>query len=115
MQFYEKLYVSDKIKHPGVVKWKLRHRAGMADVYVITLPEGSSMPEFMHNAFLYQKYYRSAPLLIIGLAEGRDDATDLTVRIIKEAVDRSGNADVRAFLFPGGCAEEGTHGREEHK
>ncbi|MDO4284334.1 MAG: hypothetical protein Q4C60_03270 [Eubacteriales bacterium] len=104
MYFYKKLYVSDKIRHPSLVKWKLRHQAGQLTVYVLILCEDGmdNQLELMHSAFLQQPFYRKNPPYIIGLAAGQSDGIELIRRIVQEVYDHTGTTDVRAYLFPHG-------------
>lgn len=102
MHFYRRLYISDKIRYPNLVKWKLRHGAGQLSVYVIVLPESSTMPEIIHSAFLGQPWYRDNPPWILGIARGREDAIDLVRRMIQDALDHTGSPDIRGYLFPYG-------------
>lgn len=115
MQFYKHLYISDHIKHPGYLKWRLKRHAGSLDVYVITLcstdepvapEEGANQIEFYHNAFLQQPYYRHHAPYIIGLASGRTEAVRLCARIVQEAVTATGSANVYPYLFPSGRITE---------
>lgn len=99
MLFYKRLYVSDKIKDPEMIKWRLRHRSGMISVYVLMLSRDCTRIDIMHSAFLQEKFYRSDPLYIIGLACDKDDAISLYADIVKEAVNKTGSTDVVSFLF----------------
>lgn len=99
MEFYRELYVSDKIEHPGIVRWKLRHHAGQPLVYVISLPEDSERPEILHSVYLQEKYYRQNCPLIIGIASGRDDADELLGKILQETLEKTGTINVRDYLL----------------
>lgn len=115
MRFYKNLYTSDNIKHPGLLKWRLRRHAGSLDVYVITLceydelhepaPDGNQL-EFYHCAFLQQPFYRNHEPFIIGIARGRSAAIALCARIVQDAVTQTGRPDVCSYLFPDGCTME---------
>lgn len=115
MQFYRKLYISDKIRHPGILRHRLKRHAGSLDVYVIALcgmddpavpAAGENQLEFYHNIFLQQPYYRQHTPYIVGLACGRADAIALCARIVQEAVAATGRADVCSYLFPSGQITE---------
>lgn len=115
MRFYRNLYISDKIKHPGILQWRLKRHAGRLDVYVIALcstdepgrpAAGDNQFEFYHNAALQQPYFRRHTPYIIGLASGRGDAIQLCARIVQEAVAATGSADVYPYLFPSGLIAE---------
>ncbi len=110
MLFYEHLYVSHRIKHPNYIKWRLQHNAGSLGVYVVMLSgdplrnpgPGENQIEFVHNAFLQQKYYKENPPYVIGLCAGRWDAIMMCADLVQEALDATGRPNVRAFLFPDG-------------
>lgn len=115
LRFYRKLYISDRIRHPDILKWRLQHRAGSLDVYVITLcrdpedgapPAGGNQLEFYHNAFLQQPWYRQHDCYVVGLAKGRRDAMDLCVRIVEESLAATGTPYVYPYLFPEGEIKE---------
>lgn len=100
MKFYKNLYVGEGIKHPGTVKWKLRHNAGQFQLYVIALAAGNDQLEIYHCAFLQQKYYRKHPPYIIGIAKKYEDALDIVVEITEAALARDGYPDLKKYLFP---------------
>lgn len=107
MRFYRNLYLSPNIRHPEVLKWRLRHHAGNLAVYVITLSgddpvsgPGENQLEFCHCVFLHQPYMRKQDPMIIGIAEGRLQAFELVTRIVQDCLDATGSCDLKAFLFP---------------
>lgn len=105
MYFYDQLFVSEKIKHPELVKWRLQHNAGQLAAYVILLPFSPDAPqqlEICHCWNLQQPYYRENEPFVLGLAQGRKDAIELVRKIVQMVYEESGNADIRSHLFPGG-------------
>ena len=102
MKFYKNLYIGEGIKHPNIVKWKLRHNAGQFQVYVIALAARRDQLEIYHCAFLQQKYYKKHPPYIIGVAKKYEEALDIVVEITKAALERNGYPDLKKYLFPEG-------------
>lgn len=102
MKFYKKLYIGGTITNPEKVKWKLKHRAGQVNVYVIALAGGNAQLEIYHSAFLQQKYYKKHPPYIIGISSGYEEAVELVVEITEKSVAETGTANLKEFLFPAG-------------
>ncbi len=107
MYFYKELYVGPSIRDPEAVKNNLRIGKGQFTIYVICLspskPEiGANQLEIMHCVNLQQPYYKEYPPYIIGIASGRIEAIELVRKMVQEAYDHTGSADVRAYLFPHG-------------
>lgn len=99
MKFYKNLYIGETIKNPNKVKWKLRCNAGQLNVYVIALAPGRDYLEIYHSGILKQKYYRKYPPFIIGIANGYEEAMNMVVRIVEEALSITGSPDVKKYLF----------------
>lgn len=98
MKFYKNLYVGDTVKNPEKVKWKLKHRAGQMNIYVIAFAEGSDQLEFYHCAFLKQKYYRKHAPYIIGIANGREEAVEIVERIAMECFKAGRGGNLKDYL-----------------
>lgn len=109
MYFYQNLYVSNKIEHPGRVKWRLRHQAGQFSVYLLLLccAESKNQLEIINSAFLQQPFYKKNRPLILGIAAGRNDAMDMAVGLIEDAYACTGTGDIRSYLFPEGVVIKG--------
>lgn len=100
MRFYQNLYIGGTIKDPAKVKWKLKHRAGQLNIYVLALADGENQLEIYHCAFLQQSYYRKHPPYIIGICSGYEEAVDLVIEITQKAVAETGKANLKDYLFP---------------
>ena len=68
MKFYRHLYVSESIRNPEKVKWKLRANAGQFSIYIIALAKSDDQLDIFHCALLQQKFYDKEDLFIVGLA-----------------------------------------------
>lgn len=99
MKFYKNLYIGDSIKKPDKIKRKLKKYAKLNNVYVITYTEQNRQLEIYHCAMLQQFYYKENPPYIIGMAGSQDEANQIICRIAEEAVSRTGQPDLVAYLF----------------
>lgn len=107
MKFYKNLYVSPNIKNVPAVKWRLKHEAGNLALYVIVpsendpvYHEGGNQLDMMHCANLQQPWARKKDWLIVGIAEGRAESFELIRQITQDCLDRRGDVNLKAFLFP---------------
>lgn len=101
MVFYDKMYVSPRIRNPRKIKKDLVRGKGHLTIYVLVLargPQGRPQLEFMHCSNLQTQYYRARPPFIVGLAEGRTDAVELVETITTEAFNMTGQWDAAQYL-----------------
>ncbi len=113
MFFYHNLYVSDRIRDPLKIRRRLTRNMRCPGIYIIAAdPEGGSAGKaFLLDAvFLRTGWYKEHPPYIIGLALGREDAMELTGRILLEALEETGRADITGYLFPHGIRKTGGAG-----
>ena len=93
-----RLYISENVRNAAYVKWRLK-RGSFPNVFLIT--EAPGMPAniaFLHARVLQQAYYREHPLKVYGIAQGKEDAKKLLVRISDEAYASGFAGDLKAFL-----------------
>ena len=100
MKWYSKLYVGDSIAgKAGKIKWKIRHRAGTIDIYVISF---ASNPENLLDVIpaneLMQRGYPKKHMKVIGLAKGYEEALQVVATIIEETYQNTGDVDVWYYL-----------------
>lgn len=100
MRFYRHLYCSDSLKkRKRKIIWKIRHNAGQISVYVITMSDQEEEQlEIFHSGQLLQKYYRTHPPYIIGIADGYQGALELTRGIAEEVYRKTGGLDIKSYL-----------------
>lgn len=101
MKFYKNLYIGDTVKNPDKIKRKLKRHAKLTNVYVIVYVEKDRRLEIYHSMMLLQSYYREHPPLVVGIAGNRDEANRIICRMVEEAVQNTGKADLIAYLFSG--------------
>lgn len=100
MKFYKNLYVGDTVKKPDKIKRKLKKYAKLNNVYLIAYMTENRRIEIYHSLMLQQYYYKENPPYIIGIAGSREEAARIICRIAEEAVNKTGKADLAAYLFP---------------
>lgn len=99
MRFLKEMYVGNGIKNTQRVKWKLKHGAGMVDVYVISISNGSDQLDCTLCSYFKQKAIRENVGLIVGLAKGYSEAKELMVSMIEEALQETGSANVKEYIL----------------
>ena len=79
MKFYKNLYVGDTVKKPGKAIKKLKRHKLQPGLYVIACDGDTGQLAIYHSQLLSQRYYKeNPPACIVGLANGREEAFDLT-------------------------------------
>ena len=102
MRFHNNLYLGESIKHPELVKWKLRVAAGQFKVHLLVISQnGNDQLECFHNALLKQKFFRRQDLYVVGIAANYDEAVALIQRIAEECVKETGTGNIKEFLLSG--------------
>ena len=99
MRFLKEMYVGEGVKNKQKVMWKLKHGAGMLDIYVISLSNGSDQLDCMKCSYFKQKAIRDNVGLIVGLAKGYAEAQKLIVSMIEESLKETGSANVKEYLI----------------
>ena len=99
MRFLKEMYVGEGIKNKQKVLWKLKHGAGMVDIYVISLSNGSDQLDCMKCSYFKQKVIRDNVGLIVGVAKGYSEAQNLMISMIEESFRETGSANVKEYLM----------------
>lgn len=99
MRFLKEMYVGEGIKNKQKVMWKLKHGAGMLDIYVISLSNGNNQLDCMKCSYFKQKAIRDNVGLVVGLAKGYSEAQNLMVSMVEEAFRETGSANVKEYLI----------------
>ena len=106
--FAQNLYVGDSVRNLKQVKWKLTHGAGQVSVFLLAeAPENHAELAVIHAGFLTQDYYRTRPLKVYGIANGRQEANELLVRISDEAVKAGYPGALKAYVDARGARTAG--------
>lgn len=99
MKFYKNLYIGDTINNPDKIKRKLKKYAKLTNVYVIVYVEKDRRLEIFHSVMLQQYFYKENPPYVIGIAGSQEEANEIICRIAEESVQKTGEADLVAYLF----------------
>lgn len=99
MRFLKEMYVGEGIKNKQKVMWKLKHGAGMLDIYVISISNGNDQLDCMKCSYFKQKAIRENVGLIVGLAKGYSEAQNLIIAMIEESMQETGSANVKEYLM----------------
>ena len=99
MRFLKEMYVGEGIKNKQKIMWKLKHGAGMLDVYVISISNGKDQLDCMKCSYFKQKAIRDSVGLVVGLAKGYSEAQKLMVSMIEESLQETGSANVKEYLM----------------
>lgn len=109
MRWYRNLYVGEKAKKDryrivGKVRWR---RLQKKDAYLITLAsnEANLLDIYPANSMLWQ-YFRKSDLLIIGIAKGYEEATELACHILAEVYTATAGFDVRNYVRERECGKQ---------
>ena len=99
MRFLKEMYVGEGIKNKYQVMFKLKHGAGMLDIYVISLSNGNDQLDCMKCSYFKQKAIRDSVGLIVGVAKGYSEAQNLMISMIEESLQETGSANVKEYLM----------------
>lgn len=101
MKWYRHLYMGKTAKKKKYqIVWKIKHRAGLLDTYVITLASNeNNLLDIMNSSVLLQPYYKKNSVFIVGIACGYEEALEVIQEIISEVYEKTGFFDVRSYLL----------------
>ncbi len=100
VKFYCDLYVSEELKSKKdkIIK-KIRANKVQPSVYVLTLASGKQNHlEFYSSVMLKQALFQQAPIFIVGIANGYDDAMFMTKDIAEEVYQKTKDTDIRGYI-----------------
>lgn len=100
MRWYRKLYIGKTAKKKRYeIVWKVKHRAGMLGVYVITLASNEkNLLDIIDSSVLLQPFYKNENIFIVGIACGYEEAVELAARIVEELYRKTGEFQIRKFI-----------------
>jgi len=101
MVWYKDLYVDKNIiQKKDKIKWKIRHNAGLINIFVITMSRSQTgLLEIISTIELMQKSYPKEELFIVGIAKGYETACQLACNIVMEIFEKTGNFQIKEFLL----------------
>lgn len=101
MIWYKDFYAGEAIaSKKEKIKWKIQHKAGQLDIYVIALgsAEGNLL-DIIPSWELMQKYYPKMDMLIVGVDKGYDNAMELAGRIVTDVYKETGTFAVKEYFL----------------
>lgn len=101
MIWYEDLYVGYSLldKKRQIMR-KIKNGKPMFNKYVITLPKNDyDTLEIYPADVMIQKWYKDSDIVVIGIAEGKEEAMDIMVLIIMDCLNQTGGVKVKDFIM----------------
>ncbi len=100
IKVYCDLYISEdfQTKKEKIIK-KLRNNKVQPQVYVLALPTGKqNQLEFYSSLMLKQRAFQRAPIFVVGIANGYDDALYMTKDIVEEIYKKTKDTNIRGYI-----------------
>nr|WP_289046168.1 hypothetical protein [uncultured Blautia sp.] len=99
LKWREDYYVGEGIKDAEKTKKRIDAGKVALGVYLVTLSENpGNLLEIIPSYMLIQKSYYAKCPKIIGMAKGKDEATDLAVDIVKNIYGETGAFQVKEYF-----------------
>ncbi len=104
MIWYENLYIGESIPKKDAkirrLKWKIEHRAGLPDIYIIILcRNGGGLLEIIPARELLQKHYPVHRMYVVGLARGYKESLRTAADIVTDVYRQTGGFEIRGFVL----------------
>lgn len=101
MIWYEDLYVGySLLAQKRQIMRKIKNGKPMFNKYVITLPQNDyDTLEIYPSNVLTQKWYRESDIVVIGIAEGKEEAMDMMTLIVMDCLEQTGGVKVKDFIM----------------
>ncbi len=100
MVWYEQLYMGEKAKkNRFAIIQDIRQKKPRKNIYLITPPSNEkNVLDIYPLHTLYQAYYENKEILIMGIAQGYQEALVLAGRIVDEMYQKTGDFRIERFL-----------------
>jgi hypothetical protein len=101
MKWYNDLYVGYNLldKKRQVMK-KIKNGKQQFNKYVIALPFNDyDVLDIYPSYVLTQKWYLKSDIVIVGIAEGREEAMDMMQLIIMDCFNKNGDVNVKKYIL----------------
>lgn len=98
--WYRKLYMTEKARKKRYkIVWKVNHKAGMINTYLVTVPiKGKNQLEIINSSELLHKHFNLVTTYIVGIAIGHEDALELVEKIVEDVYEKTKGTDIRGFF-----------------
>lgn len=100
MLWYDQLYVGEKAKkHRFSIIQSIRKGKPCLGVFVITpAANGNNILDIYPSATLFNSYYSQKELLVLGIAQGYQEALKLAAMIVQDMYEETGAFCLEDFL-----------------
>ena len=100
MKWADNLYVSEKAsKRREKIIRRASKNAGLLNVYFITLAtNGKDLFDIFDASYLKLLSFRKQDLDVVGIAVNKADALELTIRILTDVYQQTGDVRIRDFF-----------------
>ena len=100
MLWNNRLYVGEKtVPHKKTIVKKIKKNKIQLGVYVLALPANeANVMDIYPSQVLLQEHFKKSKQLIIGIARGRDEALELMMQIITDAINETGSYKVKDLV-----------------
>lgn len=100
MIFSRQLYLGNGIKHPAVIKHKLRTRRLSKGTYVLRIAENDTdYLEILEASYYLQPFAHLEKNYIVGFAATYEEALELVEKMLQDSLEQTGEANLRAYLI----------------
>ena len=103
LNWYNHLYIGDNIeKKFEKVKKKLNQGKIVPGIFLVTLASnGVDQLDIINSFYLIQEtVYRRCPM-IVGVANGQEEAVALVIQMAKDTYEKNGNGNIKEYLLQG--------------
>lgn len=100
MKFLQELYMGERVapKADQIIK-KIMTDEAVSNLYLIAMStHPDNMLDLIPHWEVLQKGYPKDHIRVAGLADGKKDAIGLIQFMVEESLEKTGSADVRAYL-----------------
>lgn len=100
MLFYKELYFDKEcsVKKRKII-WKLRKNSGIVNVYLITNAQATDLFDIVHASVLKQSYFQKQEIMILGIANSKEQAVRITTRMVNDFLGQYQTIDFKKDLF----------------
>lgn len=101
MRWYDDLYIGyNLLENKNQVIEKIKTGKPQLNIYVLTLPWNDyDVLEIYPSYALIQKWYRDSNMVVIGLAEGMEEAMDMMQLVIMDCYRATGGFQLKEFIM----------------
>ncbi|MFQ9515140.1 MAG: hypothetical protein ACLRZ9_04850 [Eubacterium sp.] len=101
MRWYDDLYVGyNLLDRKRQIMRKIKNGKVQFNKYVIALPFNDyDVLDIYPSNILIQKWYKDSDMVIVGIAEGMEEAMDMMQLIIMDCLNATGDVKVKKYIL----------------